>query len=62
MIYLNLKTAYGIETVDCIDEKEFNSYKEYRKELKRLLNEYRLCSDYYSNIYTSQRSTKNFKK
>lgn len=59
MIYLNLKTKYGIETVDCLDNKDFIFYKDYRKELIRLLNEYRLCG---MNVYTSKRACKDWYK
>lgn len=58
MRYFNIKSVYGIETVDELSEKEFNSYKEYRKELIRLLNEYRLI---YDNVYTSSRCTNYWK-
>jgi len=54
-IYLNLKTNFGIETVDSLNEKEFCTYKEFRKEVQRLKNEYHLAG---MNVYTSQRSTK----
>jgi hypothetical protein len=55
MKYLNLKTNYGIETVDQLERKDFNSYKEYITELKRLKSEYRLCG---MDVYTSQRPDK----
>jgi hypothetical protein len=61
MIYLNIKTSEGVETVDQLDRKDFSTYKEYLQELKRLKNEYRLASNYYSGIYTSQRSTNDWK-
>lgn len=61
MTYLNIKTQYGVETVDQIERKDFNSYKEYCIELKRLKNEYRLASNCYSNIYSSQRCTNDWK-
>jgi hypothetical protein len=59
MKYFNLKTSYGIETVDCLNQFDFIYYKDYRKELIRLLNEYRLCG---MNVYISQRATKDFYK
>ena len=58
MRYLNYKSSYGIETVDQIDQKDFIFYKEYRQELVRLLNEYRLAG---MNVYVSRRSTKDWK-
>jgi hypothetical protein len=62
MTYLNIKTVYGVETVDQLEEKDFNSFKEYRAELKRLLSEYRLASNCYASIYTSQRCTNDRKR
>lgn len=55
MIYLNLKTSQGTETVDSLDKKDFNSTKEYKQELKRLVNEYHISGQ---NVYISQRSCK----
>jgi hypothetical protein len=57
MKYFNLKTNYGIETIDCLDQFDFISYKDYRKELIRLLNEYRIAG---MNVYISQRATKDY--
>ena len=61
-IYLNVKTSEGIETVDQLNEKDFSTYKEFRQELKRLKNEYITASNFYSGIYSSQRSTKAWKE
>jgi hypothetical protein len=58
MRYLNYKSSYGVETVDCLDYKDFIYYKDFRKELIRLLNEYRLAG---MDVYISQRSTKDWK-
>ena len=59
MKYFNYKTGYGIETVDQIDQKDFIWYKEYRQELRRLLNEYRLAG---MNVYISSRSSKDWRE
>jgi len=59
MKYFNYKTGYGVETVDQIDQKDFIWYKEYRQELRRLLNEYRLAG---MNVYISSRSTKDWRE
>lgn len=63
MIYLNIKTNYGVETVDQLERKDFNinyqGYKDFCNELKRLKNEYRLSG---MNVYSSQRSTNDWKK
>lgn len=61
MTYLNIKTAQGVETIDELNPNDFTTYKEYRTELKRLKNEYRTASSCYASIYTSQRSTKDWK-
>ncbi len=61
MTYLNVKINGKVETVDQINQLDFISYKEYRTELKRILNEYRTASNYYNSIYTSKRCTNNWK-
>ena len=50
MPYINLKSSYGIETVD-----QFDTYKEAREMLK----EYRI-SDKTNYYYISQRSVKDW--
>jgi len=57
MIYFNIKTIYGVETIDHLCKKQFKTIKEYKKELKRLKNEYILSG---LNVYLSQRSEKNY--
>lgn len=56
--YLNLKTVYGVETVDELDQKDFPTYREFRKELNRLIGEYRLAG---MQVYSSQRCTKEWR-
>ena len=58
VIYLNTKSAYGVETVDQIDRSDFSTYKEYKDELKSMLSNYNLCG---MNVYISQRCTKDWK-
>jgi hypothetical protein len=55
MKYFNIKTSYGVETIDQLDAKDFTSYKDYSAELRRLKNEYKLAG---MNVYISQRATK----
>jgi len=55
MTYFNIKTIYGVETVDQLNRKDFQTYSEYIVELKRLKNEYRMAG---MDIYLSQRATK----
>jgi len=61
MTYFNIKTSKGIETIDEINPKEFNSKEDFKAERKRLLNEYKLASSFYSGLYYSQRATKAWK-
>lgn len=56
--YFNMKSNYGVETVDELDSKDFNTYKEFRNELIRLRNEYRIAG---MQVYTSQRCTNEWK-
>jgi hypothetical protein len=53
-----MKSSYGVETVDQLDSEDFNTYKEFREELIRLRNEYRLSG---MQVYTSQRCTNEWK-
>jgi hypothetical protein len=59
MRYFNLKSVYGIETIDQISPKDFESYKEFKKELNMLMREYRLAG---MNVYISQRCTNDWTK
>lgn len=61
-IYFNIKTSEGVETIDELSQKDFKSYKEFRKEKNRLLKEYRTASSFYAGLYTSQRSTNHWKQ
>ncbi len=62
MTYLNIKTTEGVETIDQINQFDFIFYKDYRNELKRLINEYKMSSNFYSGLYTSKRCTKAWKQ
>ena len=57
--YLNLKTSYGVETVDHLDRADFNSYKEFRAELLRLIREYHTGG---MGVYASSRATKEWRE
>ena len=59
MVYLNMRSQYGVETVDELNRKDFNTYKAYRAEVKRLVAEYRMSG---MNVYTSQRCCKDWKR
>ena len=56
--YLNMKNVYGVETVDQLESENFKTYKEFKIELKRLVNEYFLCN---MNVYISQKCCKDWK-
>lgn len=53
--YLNFRGSYGVETVDQLSQSDFPSYKDFRKELTRLIQEYRLAG---MNVYPSCRACK----
>jgi len=59
MRYLNTRNSYGVETVDQLDPNDFNTYKEFKEELKRLVKEYNMAG---IGVYISQRCTKEWKK
>jgi len=52
--YLNIKTKYGVETWESVDRDNFNTFSEYKKEVRRLINEYKLMG---YNMYLSQRKS-----
>ena len=58
MKYFNLKSVYGVETVDQINRKDFGSYKEYKAELKNMLSGYREAG---MGVYISQRCTNDWR-
>jgi hypothetical protein len=53
--YINFKGSHGVETVDQLERKDFESYKAFKLELNRLLTEYRLAG---MSVYISQRQSK----
>jgi len=55
--YLNMKSVYGIETVDELSFNDFKTYKEFRRELIRLCHEYHLAG---MGVYISSRPTKDW--
>lgn len=57
--YLNVKTQYGVETVDQVESKDFKTYKEFRAEIIRLVSEYHLCN---MVVYVSSRCDKTWNK
>ena len=59
MKYLNIKSSqYGTETIDEIDERDYDSTKEYKRELRELLANYRMSGH---EVYISNRATNEWK-
>lgn len=58
MKYLNIHSVYGVETIDELNPKDFETRKEFRKELNRLVSEYHLAG---VGVYVSSRCTKEWK-
>lgn len=59
MKYFNIKSNYGTETVDELNPKDFKSYREFKKELNRLVKEYHIAG---INVYISQRCDQTWNK
>lgn len=57
-IYLNLKSNYGIETVDEFTREETQSPKEFRLYVNEMVREYHLAGQ---SVYKSSRSTKDWR-
>lgn len=57
-IYLNLKSSYGVETVDEFSREENQSPKEFRKYVSEMVREYQLAG---MNVYKSSRCTNDWK-
>lgn len=63
MKYINLKTKYGVETVDEVNPENFLTIKDFQDESKRLLQEYRMAYRSIEGIlYLSQKSTKEWRE
>ena len=61
MVYFNIKTPYGIETVDSIDREDFKTFREFINEKKSMILNYRMIP-FFTGIYTSQRSTNEWRQ
>jgi hypothetical protein len=57
--YFNMRTVYGVETVDELSRADFSTNKEYRAELSRLRREYHVAG---MGVYISSRSTKEWRE
>jgi len=58
-VYLNMKSSYGVETVDELSRSDFDTGKQFRAEVRRLINEYHIAG---MPVYASSRCTKDWKK
>ena len=59
MIYLNMKTNYGVETVDQLDPADFSTTKEFKDETSRLVSEYNFAG---MAVYKSSRADESWSK
>jgi len=57
MKYINCRTSEGIETLSCIDRKEFKRKTDYLKEIVKQVFCYRQSGH---DAYVSQRATKDW--
>ena len=53
--YINIKTSYGVETWETLQLSDYNSFREFRKEIKNIIQNYNLMG---YNVYASQRKAK----
>lgn len=56
--YINIKNQGVVETIDEFDSNEFESYLDFKKEVKRVYQEYILAGD---NVYTSSRCARDWR-
>lgn len=54
MVYLNMKTNFGTETVDEFEREEGQTPKEFRQYVNQMVKEYHLSG---MNVYKSSRCT-----
>lgn len=58
IVYFNMRGVYGVETVDQCVRSEWNTEKEFRKEVKNILLNTRLAG---MPVYISQKCTNDWK-
>ena len=56
--YINIKNQGVVETIDEFDSKEFPSYLDFKKEVKRVYKEYLLAGD---SVYVSSRCARDWR-
>ncbi len=59
MIYFNIKTKEGIETVDELDQKKFAKRRDFIAEKRNMIEGYRMSG---MSVYISSRSTKEWRE
>lgn len=61
--YINIKGPMGIETIDELDSKDFKSILEFRRERRKLCEEYQLIykDEGPTVVYISSRCTKEWR-
>ncbi len=57
-VYFNMRTSYGVETVDEISQSDFSTRAEYLKELRSMRANYHLTG---MPVYASSRCTKDWR-
>ena len=57
--YLNMRSNYGVETVDELSTEDFETKKAFRAEINRLVSEYHLAG---MPVYASSRCAKDWNK
>lgn len=57
-IYFNIRTVYGVETVDQFTKENEQTSKEFRMYVNSMLKEYHISGQ---NVYKSQRCTNDYK-
>lgn len=58
-IYLNMRTSQGVETVDEFTQEIGQNWKDFRKYVREMVQEYQLTG---MNVYRSSRSTKEWRE
>lgn len=58
-IYLNMRTSQGVETVDEFTQEPNQNWREFRKYVRQMVNEYKMAG---MNVYRSSRCTKDWRE
>lgn len=56
-IYFNMRTSHGVETIDSVHAEDWATTKEFKKEIKNMLENYHQAG---MPVYTSRRATKDW--